>query len=654
MPHDVVAIQRRERVVLAVVIGESRAADGSGMLSLVAEDGARFSFPAAQALVRAGDVPREKPGEQPPEWLARLRAEAVRPVDWKSMHAKFAENAATGLGDLAAAAGFTGEMGRLTVALAAGDADPWFRRDGASFLAVPRAQAEAKLARADAEHRARAEDEALRGWWPHRAETAAPDACRGALDAMAEFALRGVVPAAERGRHLAAKLDLPEPDHALEALVAVGALPADVNPAPHRAGLADGFKRAATADAERVAAAPIDRAAREDLTALHAVAVDDAETTEVDDAVSLRETADGVELLVHISDVAAFVTPGSPLDAAAEHRVSSLYLPETSIAMLPPPVVARLSLEADAVREAVTGVFRVADDGRMTSARFVRSVVRVARRLTYEGTSDAGSLAASPAAGRRLAEIAQRLRDARREAGAILVSLESLKVTVAGGVPQVAVRHQQTPGDLVVGELMVVFNREGARLLAAADAPAIFRTQDAPRDPEPRADDPLLPLRARRRFAPSAISVEPGRHHGVGADQYAQATSPLRRFADLVNQRQLVAVAAGAKPPYRHADLERLVPHVVMRERAVRLAADERSDHWVARAFEARRGKTVSGILSRAPRRGMGAVWVPALCRELPLRAATGWTAPPEGTAGEWRVARVAPWRGRIELEPVV
>src|SRR5262245_45458506 len=101
MSHDVVAIQRRERVVLAVVIGESRAADGSGMLSLAAEDWARFSFPAAQALVRASDVPRERPGEQPPEWLARLRAAAARPIDWRALHAEFAEGATATLDDLA-------------------------------------------------------------------------------------------------------------------------------------------------------------------------------------------------------------------------------------------------------------------------------------------------------------------------------------------------------------------------------------------------------------------------------------------------------------------------------------------------------------------------------------------------------------------------
>lgn len=652
MTQDVVALHRRERVALAAVVAEKPSHDGAGMLTLVAEDGARFTFPASQALVRTSDVPAPLPGEETARWLARLHAAAARPVDWRGVHGRATEGVAYGVDALAGLAGLDGALGSLAAALASSGAEPWFRRDGTRFVAAPRADAEAKVARIEASKLAHAEDEALRAWWPHRGDGPSPQACRGALDALGDFALRGQVHDAERGRVLAAKLDVPEPDQVLEALVAVGALPADVNPAPYRAGLVGGFRRGALDESERVAATPVDVSGREDLTGLHAVAVDDAETTEVDDAISVRETPDGTEVLVHIADAAAAIAVGSPLDKDAAYRVSSLYMPESAVSMLPRPLVERLSLEAGLVREALTGVFRISADGRVAASRFVRSVVRVTRRLTYEQTAEASALAASEEASRRLVAVAEALRAARREAGAVLVSLESLKVSVADGVARLAVRHQATPGDLVVGELMVLFNREAARTLAAADAPAFYRTQDAPRDPEPRSDDPLYPIRARRRFAPSNVSIEPGRHCGVGADQYLQATSPIRRFADLVNQRQIAAVAAGAKPPYRHADLERLVGHLIERERAVRLASDERTDHWIARAHESRTGGSLAGVLSRAPRRGLGAVWVPSLCRELPLRPSPGWTAPPEGTAAEWRIAKVAPWRGRIELEP--
>lgn len=652
MRHDVVVIQRRDRVALAAVIAESRAADGSGMLSLVAEDGARFSFPAAQALARATDVPPQQAGEEFPAWLGRLRAATSQSVDWTALHAKATEGAQVDAKALAALAGLTGEAGCLAVALASADAEPWFRRDGAHWVVARREAAAAKVAQADATRRAHVEDEALRAWWPRRAESAPPEDARGAVDALREFALRGQTEATERGRLLASKLEVPEPDHVLEALVLSRVLGADVNPAPWRAGLADGFRPRATAEAARVAASPVDAAGREDLTNLVAVAVDDAHTTEVDDAISLRDTPDGPEVLVHICDVAAAIEVGSALDKDAAHRASSLYLPESSLPMLPTDLVARLSLEAVVVRAAVTGAFRLAADGRVLAARFTRSLVRVARRLTYEATEDAAALGGAADAGRRLVEIAERLRAARRAAGAILVALDSLDVHVEGGRPRLAARHRATPGDLVVGELMVLFNREAAGVLAKASAAAFFRTQDAPRDPEPREDDPLRQLRLRRRFAPASVSIEPARHHGVGADHYAQATSPLRRFADLVNQRQLAAVAAGAPAPYRHADLERMVPLLLARERAVRMAADDRVDHWVARAFEDRVGTAIEGTLSRVPRRGLGAVWVPSLCRELPLRPPAGWQAPAEGTSATWRIARAAPWRGRVELEP--
>jgi exoribonuclease II len=651
MQHDVVAFPRRERVCLAAVVSETRAPDGSGMLVLVAEDGAKFPFHAAQALVRATDVPQQGT-DTVPQWLARVREASARPIDWRALHAQMEEGAEVGLDRLAEAAGLSGDTGRLAVALASADSDPWFRRDGSRFVAAPRGQAEARLARATAQRRDHEEDAALLAWWPQRAESAPPAGCRGALDAVAAFAMRGAVESTNRGRVLAAKLSVPEPDQALEALVLAHVLPEDVNPAPQRAGLDLELPRAALADAARIAASPVDSSGREDLTSLYAVAVDDADTTEVDDAISLREDAGGLEVLVHIADVAAAISAGTALDRAACERASSMYAPDAAVPMLPEATVERLSLGEGAVREAVTGIFRVSDTGKVAHARFVRSLVRVTKRLTYEETAAPAALAATEAEGRRLVATAEHLRAARREAGAILVQTDSLKVGVEDGVAQIGLRRQDTPGDLVVGELMVLFNREAGRLLAAADAPAFFRTQAEPREPEPARDDPLYALRARRRFAPANVTVEPARHHGVGADAYVQATSPLRRYADLVNQRQIAAVAAGAKPPHVHADLERLVARLVERERTVRIAADDRTDHWLARHFEKRVGETIPGVLSRVPRRGMGSVWVPSLSRELPLRPPADWTPPPEGTAGQWRIARVQPWRGRVELAP--
>lgn len=649
MPPDVVAFVRRDRVVLAAVLGER-----GGTLDLVAEDGARFALDAAQVVCRCPVPGAPSEARAIPGWLREVRRTAAPGPDWEVLHATLAPESCLSFESIAAAAGATEPPARLALALALGNSAPWLHRDGPSWRVVRRERA---LARRDAEaalRRAEAEDAAFLRWWPRRSSEAPPGDAEGALEAARRFALLGETPATERGRRLAGRVDLHEADPMLEALVACGALAADVNPAPYRAGLDRAFPRSALDEAGALVAggAAVAAPVREDLTGLFAVTVDDAETTEVDDALSIRRTPDGWELLVHISDVAAAIGRGSALDRAAEDRGSSLYLPEFAIPMLPPDLVAsRLSLELGSDRDALTGVFRLRDDGTVAASRFVRSRIRVARRLTYEQTLDPASMAATEEESRTLLTLGTALRDARVRAGAAVASLASLKVTAQGGVPHVALRHQATPGDVVVAEAAVLHNCEAGRVLAGRDFAAFFRVQGPPRD-APAPDHPLLPVLLRRRFAPTHLAVEAARHHGIGADHYAQASSPIRRFADLVNQRQLAAAVEGRRPEYLPAELETMARHVSERERAVRRASDERTDHWIARWMEPRRGAAVRGILVRPPRRGLGSVWVPELVAELPLRAPDSWVAPPEGTETTWVVERVLPWRGRIELAP--
>lgn len=657
MDREVVAFPRRDRVVLALLASEDVGPGGVGRLTVVAEDGARFAIPADQVIARFPGVLAGVADGPAATVLAALRAAVERRIDWEEVHGRLEPGATLTFDQVAAAVGAgpgaDAPSARLGVALALAGSDPWFRRNGVTWSVTSREAALARLAAADAAHRVVREDAAFLAWWPRRASSPPPADAAGAIEAVRGYALRGEAPAAERGRALAARVDLHEPDQATEALVAVGLLADDVNPAPWRAGLADAIPLGASDEARRLAAVPASHEGREDLSGLFAVAVDDEETTEVDDAVSVRRAAAGVEVLVHISDGAAAVPMGGPLDDAARARVSSLYAPDGAVAMLPPELVSgRASLEAGVDREAVTAAFVVREDGSVQSARFFRSVVRVTRRLTYDATHDPASLAATPEDAALLVAAARALRDARVRGGALVTGLPSLKIRADGGVPRIELRHQDTPGDAVVGEAAVLYNAEVGKLLAARDVAALFRTQDAARSGPPATSSPLWPVLVRRRFAPTHLRTEPMRHHGVGHDAYAQATSPLRRYADLVNQRQLVAVLRGEAPPYRPADLETLATHVSERERTVRRASSDREAYWIARWVQAQGLTHLDGVLARAPRRGLGSVWVDALLAELPLRPPDGWTAPPDGTRARWRIDRVLPWRGRIELAP--
>jgi hypothetical protein len=691
MEERVVVIPRSKSPVLAYVEGTEN--DGA-VLVLRAEDGARFRFPADRVLatypiVLVGEPIKTPRSERPTEDLFRSVRHFSPPFrDWLALRSTMEDGEQIEIRDVDTRQRVQAMCGPVAVALGLAEAAPWFRRRGTTLTAVPMKEALQELFHLHDGEFVAAGDAAVRDWWPRRAD-GVPDgwqdpagdvgvrarialerarffeidyepdpdvAAAGALDALVDWALGGDVAGDARGKQLARSLGLPDdPDQLLEQLVDCGVLGGDVEPAPQRAGLAEGFSEEALAEAAEIVDQPISEG-RADLTHVFTVAVDDADTREVDDALSIRRDGDVVELSVHISDVAASVPVGSALDAAVRDRASSLFLPDRSVLMFPPDVVlGRLSLSEDEERPSLTGVFRLDADGRVLDARFVRSLVRLTRRVTYEETRDPAALGPDAETGRLLVRVAEALRVQRERRGARLLRLPSQKVTVEDGVPKVALRLQDAPGDVAVSEAMVLHNTRAGELLADAGFAALYRGQssEAPagrRIPEP--GDPLYASRIRRTFAPTHTSADPLEHAGLGAPAYAQCTSPMRRYADLVNQRQLAAAAHGEPPPYDRDTIAALAPALHDRERAVRHAADARTQYWVARAVESGRQRTLHGVLSKAPRRGLGSVWVPELCRELPLRAPRGWRAPREGTRADWRVAAVRPFRGRIELAP--
>ena len=379
--------------------------------------------------------------------------------------------------------------------------------------------------------------------------------------------------------------------------------------------------------------------------------MDDPGTVEIDDALSMARGKGGEPLfLVHISDVAAGVPAGGPVDAEARRRATTVYLPETKIPMIPQDLTAaRLSLEAGQDRAAVTVEFRVGAEGAPEVVRAFRSLVRVTRTLDYDETADEAGL---PEEIRPLLEAARELRRARIAGGARVLEAPAAHLRVRDGVPVLERRGIGGAGDVLVGEAAVAFNRIAAERLRAAGAPALWRLQDAPKGELPAPDDPLFSLKARRLFAPVRYALAPGRHSGVGADAYLQATSPIRRYADLVHQRQLAALLDGADPPHAAAEVKEFVQALYQQERLVRAAEGEREDYWMAILLEPRRGETFDAFVSRAPSRGRGHAWIPEFLAEFPFR----WPldrpgAPKDGSPIRVRVGRLARHRGRVEFE---
>ncbi|EXJ14488.1 RNB domain-containing ribonuclease [Imhoffiella purpurea] len=365
----------------------------------------------------------------------------------------------------------------------------------------------------------------------------------------------------EHSRILEALGHQSSPENAHRALVRVGYWTRNHNPHPLRCGaLLEGLELP-VADLE-------DEVERVDLTHLQSYAIDDEGNQDPDDALSL----DGDRLWVHVADVAALVEPHGDLEREARARGANLYLPERVVNMLPGAVTERLGLGLQPVSPALSFGLRCDDRGELLEFEVVPSWVRV-ERLSYDAVD--GMLDRSPFA--EMLALTDRFRARRTANGASGLALPEVSVRVLDGevvirpLPRLRSRELVTDAMLMAGEA-------AARYCMARDISIPFATQ-APPDGTGEAED-LASMFARRRcFKPSRLLLEPEPHSGLGLPVYTRATSPLRRYSDLLVHQQIRATLAGRDPLDAAQVLERVAEadaaSVVVR-RGERLS----NQHW--------------------------------------------------------------------------
>ncbi|MGQ0651630.1 MAG: RNB domain-containing ribonuclease [Betaproteobacteria bacterium] len=273
-----------------------------------------------------------------------------------------------------------------------------------------------------------------------------------------------------------------------------------------------------------------------------AFSLDDAGTTEIDDAFSVRALSGGVVRVgIHIAAPALAVLPGSALDAIARERLSTAYMPGGKFTMLPEPVIGRFSLDEASERAAVSLYFDLNDEalpvGRHTRLERIRVGANL-RHGRYDVLNE--TLAAGAAAGlpledelRTLWRCALRLEAKRGKPSTSQAALD-YSFYVEQGRVRIVPRKRGSPLDKLVSEMMILVNTSWGELLAERDVAALYRVQSI----------------GKVRF-----SVHPEPHEGLGVSCYAWMSSPLRRYVDLLNQWQLLAALAGRKPPFaRNSD----------------------------------------------------------------------------------------------------
>ena len=353
---------------------------------------------------------------------------------------------------------------------------------------------------------------------------------------------------------------------------------------------------------------------REDLRGKFIVTIDPDDARDFDDAVNVEQLPGGDwELGVHIADVSAYVTPGSALDREALKRGNSVYLVDRVIPMLPERLSNGVcSLNPNVVRLTHSTFIRFAKNGAPKSARFSRTLIQSARRLTYKEAFAILQKPPQDELGKRLHaawDLASILRRRRFAHGSLDLDFPEVKVVVdkQTGRPLRLERIENDESHQLVEEFMLAANEAVALELKNRLTPTVYRVHENP-DPDKlgeyrelvmsygfqagdltnrqelqrllesfrgKPEEQALKIGLLKSLKRARYAIQPLGHFGLSKNNYTHFTSPIRRYADLVVHRCL-ADRGGKNTARRGAgELAGIAEHISATERVAAEAENE-------------------------------------------------------------------------------
>ena len=296
---------------------------------------------------------------------------------------------------------------------------------------------------------------------------------------------------------------------------------------------------------------------------VQAFSIDDVTTTEIDDAFSVCRVSDGkVRIGIHIAAPGLGIARDDGIDAVARARMSTVYMPGDKITMLPDSLVDIFTLAEGGARPALS-LYATLDtsDWSVVATETLAENVTIATNLRHNDLDEIVT-EENLAAGSgdyphkqeiellwQWAQVLERGRMAKRESFGLRPEQNNrvdFNFYVEDDTVTITRRKRGAPLDKIVAELMIFANSSWGRLMHEHGVPGIYRTQGG------GGWANRMQVRMLTHAAP---------HQGLGVDQYAWSTSPLRRYTDLVNQWQILAcvkhgVTAPLVAPFKPKDAD--------------------------------------------------------------------------------------------------
>jgi len=274
---------------------------------------------------------------------------------------------------------------------------------------------------------------------------------------------------------------------------------------------------------------------REDLTHIKSFAIDNSDSSEADDAISL----DGQRVWIHIADVASQVDIDSEIDEYAQKRASNLYLPDQTIHMLPSNLSSLCSLGENEKSSALSVGFKMIDC-QISDIKILQSEIQV-EKMTYE---EADKVLKEHQDLSKLNELTKSHKASRNENGAIKLDLPNVDVKLKNNKVDIQIQTKSESRELVA-EMMVIAGRVIAQYATEHKISMPFLTQEVGSFSEDIIQNKenltaTQAFQATRCFKQSKITPKASLHAGLGLSCYVRVTSPIRRYLDLLVQQQLV------------------------------------------------------------------------------------------------------------------
>lgn len=421
----------------------------------------------------------------------------------------------------------------------------------------------------------------------------------------------------------------------------------------HQHGIPDSFPDAVIEEADRCK--PVGLSGREDLRDMPLVTIDPSDARDHDDACYAHADDDpnnpgGHIVWVAIADVAAYVRPGTALDREARKRGNSSYFPDRVVPMLPDRLSGDLCSLHEGVPRACLAVRMQLDaDGNKLSHRFVRGLMRSAASLNYQEVQAAFDGEANDKTGPLLENVIKplyaaydalvRARDVRQP---LDLDLPERKIVLDddGTVASVNFRDRLDAHRLIE-EFMIQANVAAAETLTKRRAPLLFRVHEEPAPEKLDAlretaqtagfnlakgqvlqtrhlnallnqaagsdEAELINMSTLRSMTQAYYNPENFGHFGLALANYAHFTSPIRRYADLIVHRALIATFKWGDDGLQPDEIERLEQtstHISDTERRSMMAERDTTDRYLAAYLSERKGNEFSGRISGIARFG--------------------------------------------------